>query len=218
MSEFSGEVENSVPMHSKRLGRELAMEFLFSCELQEEVPGVAKFEEFLETARDEFQMKDNRQARRAEEYARKLYECVTLERETIDEIIIRSLNIKKSVVEQDEREAGIRRILNFGHTIGHGIESSGNMSQLYHGECVALGLIPMCAESIRPRVIGVLQKCGLYNLIGFDWEKITEAAFHDKKADGDCVTVTLVPEIGSFEVKKLRCAEVIEMAKACFEG
>lgn len=89
MSEFPGEVENSVPMHSKRLGRELAMEFLFSCELQEEVPGVAKFEEFLETARDEFQMKDNRQARRAEEYARKLYECVTLERETIDEIIIR---------------------------------------------------------------------------------------------------------------------------------
>ena len=89
MSEFSGEVENSVPMHSKRLGRELAMEFLFSCELQEEVPGIAKFEEFLETARDEFQMKDNRQARRAEEYARKLYESVTLEREAIDEIIIR---------------------------------------------------------------------------------------------------------------------------------
>lgn len=151
---------------------------------------------------------------------RELFELFETEdiAEHIDEIIIRSLNIKKSVVEQDEREAGIRRILNFGHTIGHGIESSANMSQLYHGECVALGLIPMCAESIRPRVIGVLQKCGLYNLIGFDWEKITEAAFHDKKADGDCVTVTLVPEIGSFEVKKLRCSEVIEMAKACFEG
>ena len=72
MSDFSEGVDNSgVPMHSKRLGRELAMEFLFSCELQEEVPGVAKFEQFLETARDEFQIKDNRQARRAEEYARK---------------------------------------------------------------------------------------------------------------------------------------------------
>ena len=136
----------------------------------------------------------------------------------IDDIIIRSLNIKKSVVEQDEKEAGLRKILNFGHTIGHGIESSGNMTELYHGECVALGLIPMCAEAIRPRVIEVLKKCGLYNLVPFDWEKIEAAAFHDKKADGDSVTVTLVPEIGSFELKKMKCTEVIDMAKACFEG
>ena len=136
----------------------------------------------------------------------------------IDDIIIRSLNIKKSVVEQDEKEAGLRKILNFGHTIGHGIESSGNMTELYHGECVALGLIPMCAEAIRPRVIGVLKKCGLYNLVPFDWQKIEAAAFHDKKADGDSVTVTLVPEIGSFELKKMKCTEVIDMAKACFEG
>ena len=136
----------------------------------------------------------------------------------IDDIIIRSLNIKKSVVEQDEKEAGLRKILNFGHTIGHGIESSGNMTELYHGECVALGLIPMCAEAIRPRVIEVFKKCGLYNLVPFDWEKIEAAAFHDKKADGDSVTVTLVPEIGSFELKKMKCTEVIDMAKACFEG
>ena len=53
---------------------------------------------------------------------------------SIDEIIIRSLNIKKSVVEQDEKESGLRRILNFGHTVGHGIESSEGMSELYHGE------------------------------------------------------------------------------------
>jgi len=136
----------------------------------------------------------------------------------IDDIIIRSLEIKKSVVEQDEKEAGLRKILNFGHTIGHGIESSGNMTELYHGECVALGLIPMCSEAIRPRVIEVLKKCGLYNLVPFDWEKIEAAAFHDKKADGDSVTVTLVPEIGSFELKKMKCTEVIDMAKACFEG
>ena len=136
----------------------------------------------------------------------------------IDEIIIRSLEIKKSVVERDEKEAGLRKILNFGHTIGHGIESSSNMTQLYHGECVALGLIPMCAEAIRPRVIRVLKKCGLYNLIPLNWEKIEAAAFHDKKADGDSVTVTLVPEIGSFELKKMKCSEIIDMAKACFEG
>ena len=136
----------------------------------------------------------------------------------IDEIIVRSLNIKKSVVEQDEKEAGLRKILNFGHTIGHGIESSGNMTELYHGECVARGLIPMCAEAIRPRVIAVLKKCGLYNLIEFDWDRITEAAFHDKKADGDFVMVTTVPEIGRFALEKMKCTDVIGMAKKCFEG
>ncbi len=136
----------------------------------------------------------------------------------MDEIIIRSLNIKKNVVEQDEKESGLRKILNFGHTIGHGIESSEGMSQLYHGECVALGMIPMCGEAIRPRVIEILKKCNLYREIKYDWEKITEAAFHDKKADGDTVTVTRVNEIGSFVLTTMKCLEVIEMAKAGLKG
>jgi len=135
----------------------------------------------------------------------------------IDEIIIRSLNIKKNVVEQDEKESGLRKILNFGHTVGHGIESSENM-ELYHGECVALGMIPMCGEAIRPRVIEVLKKCNLYREIKYDWEKIAEAAFHDKKADGSTVTVTTVHDAGSFEMKKMNCVDVIRLAKECLEG
>lgn len=137
--------------------------------------------------------------------------------ENIDQIIVSSLNIKKSVVEKDEKESGLRKILNFGHTVGHGIETSGNKENLYHGECVALGLIPMCSEKIRPRVIEVLKKCNLYNLIEFNWNKIAEAAFHDKKADGEYVTVTTVPEIGEFKLETIKCSEVIEMAKSCFE-
>lgn len=138
-------------------------------------------------------------------------------KENIDEIIVRSLNIKRKVVEQDEKESGLRKILNFGHTIGHGIESS-NISKLYHGECVALGLIPMCGERIRRRVIEVLKKCNLYNLVKFDWDAIKDAAFHDKKADGDIVTVTTVAEIGSFEMKTMKCSDVIDIAKSCLEG
>ncbi len=136
--------------------------------------------------------------------------------EDMDEIIIRSLNIKKNVVEQDEKEAGLRKILNFGHTVGHGIESS--MTGLYHGECVALGIIPMCSPGVRDRVAAVLEKCGLWRTLNYDWDKIAEAAFHDKKADGDTVTVTTVSEIGSFEMKTLPCIEVIDMARACLEG
>ena len=138
--------------------------------------------------------------------------------ENLDQIIIRSLLIKKSVVEQDERETGLRGILNFGHTVGHGIESSAGMSGLYHGECVALGMLPMCGEALRPRVIAVLKKCGLYQRLQYDWDKITEAAFHDKKADGDTVTVTTVDRPGTFERKTMKCMEVIGLAKACLEG
>lgn len=145
-----------------------------------------------------------------------IFESKNIE-DNIDEIIIRSLNIKKNVVEQDEKEAGLRKILNFGHTVGHGIESSETPTELYHGECVALGMIPMCGEKIRPRVIEVLKKCELYREIDYDWGKIAKAAFHDKKADGDNVTVTVVNEIGRFEMKTVRSADVIETAKACLE-
>ncbi len=135
----------------------------------------------------------------------------------IDEIIIRSLNIKKSVVEQDEKESGIRKILNFGHTVGHGIESS-SFSELYHGECVALGMIPMCGENIRNRVVDVLKKCSLYREMDYDWDKVSEAAFHDKKADGDTVSVTIVNEIGNYEIRTMKCLDVIDMAKSSLEG
>jgi 3-dehydroquinate synthase len=147
----------------------------------------------------------------------KIFENEDIE-SNIDEIIIRSLAVKKSVVEADEKEAGLRKILNFGHTIGHGIESSEGMSELYHGECVALGMIPMLHESIRARVWEVLKKCKLYRTLDYDWERIAEAAFHDKKADGDSVTVTTVSDIGSFEMKKMKCLDVIELAKSVLEG
>lgn len=134
----------------------------------------------------------------------------------IDQIIVRSLLIKKSVVEQDEKEAGLRKILNFGHTIGHGIESSGH--GLFHGECVALGMLPMCSDALRPRVVGVLKKCGLYRSLTYDWDKVAEAMFHDKKADGDTVEVTMVTTPGQYELKALPCAGVLNMAKCCLMG
>ena len=138
-------------------------------------------------------------------------------KDNIDDIIVRSLNVKKSVVEQDEKESGLRKVLNFGHTIGHGIESS-KMTELYHGECVALGMIPMCGENIRKRVIAVLNKCGLYRTYNYDWDMIEKAAFHDKKANKDMVSAILVNDIGSFEMKTMKCKDVVKMAKNVMEG
>ena len=143
-----------------------------------------------------------------------LFETQDIE-SSLEEIILRSLSIKKAVVEQDEKEAGLRKILNFGHTVGHGIEST---SELYHGEAVALGMLPMCSETLRPRVIKVLKKCNLYRELQYDWDRITQAAFHDKKADGGSVTVTLVQEPGAYELKTMDCLDVMEQARACLEG
>ena len=64
----------------------------------------------------------------------------------------------------------------------------------------------------------MLKKCNLYNLIEFDWDEIARAAFHDKKADGEFVTVTTVPRVGQFELKTVKCSQIIDMAQRCFEG
>ena len=73
--------------HTKRLGRELAMQFLFSCELQNEVPGAEKFDAFFEAVRLEYQLKDNRLARKSSEYAKELYTLVALHRDEIDRML-----------------------------------------------------------------------------------------------------------------------------------
>ncbi|MBE6375573.1 MAG: transcription antitermination factor NusB [Lentisphaeria bacterium] len=75
------------PAHSKRLGRELAMEFLFACESKQELPGAAEFDVFLESVKEEFLLEDNRNTRRAKDYAVRLYEAVACDQEKIDGII-----------------------------------------------------------------------------------------------------------------------------------
>ena len=122
----------------------------------------------------------------------------------MDDIIARALNIKIAVVEQDEREGGLRRVLNFGHTLGHAIESCMGLGGLYHGECVALGMIPMCDPDVRVRLIPVLTKCGLPTEMSSlpDRDALIKAMMHDKKAQGDTIRTVFVPRVGKFEWKE----------------
>lgn len=125
--------------------------------------------------------------------------------DSIDEIIMRSLRVKKSVVELDEKEQGLRKILNFGHTIGHGVESCGG---LYHGECVAVGMIPVVSDALRPRLVRILEKLRLPTCVDADVRQIYDAMLHDKKSEGDTVTVVTVPEPGQYEMKKISFKEL----------
>lgn len=131
----------------------------------------------------------------------------------IDRIIEASLKIKRYVVEQDEKEGGLRKILNFGHTLAHAIESENGMQNLYHGECVALGMIPMCSELVRPRLIKVLEKLNLPTKVDYDTDIIIEAMRHDKKMSGDKITVVYVEEVGSFKMKEIPFLKLAEDLK-----
>ncbi len=125
----------------------------------------------------------------------------------IEEIITRSLLIKKAVVECDEKEKGLRKILNFGHTLGHGIEAQEEMSGLYHGECVALGMIPMCSDNIKARVIRVLKKIGLPTEYHGDISSALGYVEHDKKSESDKISVIFADEIGEYRIELLSIDE-----------
>lgn len=136
----------------------------------------------------------------------------------IDNILFRSIEIKRKVVEQDEKEQGLRMILNFGHTLGHGIESEEELNGLYHGECVALGMIPMCSENVRARLIPVLQKLGVKTSADFDENKAMAAVMHDKKAGGGTINTVFVENVGSCEIRKMNAEELKEKLIIIKEG
>ncbi len=120
----------------------------------------------------------------------------------IDTVIERSLRIKKQVVEKDEKESGLRRVLNFGHTIGHGIEGLGQ--DRYHGECVALGMLPMCTDAQeRARLRALLEKVGLPTEFEGDADRVIALAMHDKKRIKDGVMTVQVDKIGSFVFREM---------------
>ena len=131
----------------------------------------------------------------------------------IEDIIVRSLLIKKSVVECDEREGGLRKILNFGHTLGHGIEAENKLHGLYHGECVALGMIPVCSKEAKDRLIPVLKKLGLPTEYSGDIDRALGFVVNDKKCRDGVIDAVFVDEIGSFRLKKLSLNEFSNLIK-----
>ena len=128
----------------------------------------------------------------------------------IDKIIELSLRIKKRVVEEDEKESGLRKSLNFGHTIGHGIEGA-VFGELLHGECVALGIPPMCGDGIREEVKAVLERVGFPTAYPFDKERAGEIISHDKKSQGKAISVVKCDKIGSFYFEKMTVKDIINL-------
>ena len=141
--------------------------------------------------------------------------------EEIENIIYRSLLLKKRVVERDEREEGMRAVLNFGHTLGHGIEAVRGVSGrrkngFYHGECVALGMLPMIEDrTLQRRVRALFRRLGLPARVAYDRERVMESIRHDKKARMGFITLIKVPGLGCWRMDRvpLEAAEQLILGK-----
>jgi len=139
---------------------------------------------------------------------------IRIDSDLLKNTILGALYIKKAVVEKDAREAGLRKALNFGHTVGHGIES---VSGLLHGECVGLGMLCVTKGEVRERIKTLLKRYGLPVTCRISERALTEAMQHDKKSDGDEVTVIRSDKIGSFVPERTTVKELMEESREVLE-
>jgi len=131
--------------------------------------------------------------------------------ENTEELIYTCLNIKKELVEKDERDHDLRMLLNFGHTIGHAIEMQLNYA-VSHGEAVCIGMYHITKNSQR---LGFTKANTLEKLTSlFDYynikynlpistEHIIEFIYSDKKNNSDYINLVLLKEIGSAYIQKV---------------
>ncbi|HIK52678.1 MAG TPA: 3-dehydroquinate synthase [Oscillatoriales cyanobacterium M59_W2019_021] len=136
------------------------------------------------------------------------------------DILGRSCQAKADVVSQDEKEAGLRAILNYGHTIGHAVESLTGYTQVLHGEAVGIGMVAasriavalgLWDETCDKRQFALIEKAGLPTAIpsGVATDDILEALQTDKKVKAGRVRFVLPTQIGAATVTDRVTAEVI---------
>ena len=135
-----------------------------------------------------------------------IYESKDLNKD-LDEIIYRSLLIKRSVVEADEKENNIRKSLNFGHTIGHAIEAKFSPKYL-HGEAVGMGMLYFSSKEIKDKILYLLKKYHLPTSVDLKYEDAIDFLKHDKKASNDLISIIYVNEVGKYEKRKKKIEDL----------
>ncbi len=128
----------------------------------------------------------------------------------IEDIIEKCVSIKRDVVNRDEKEAGERMLLNFGHTLGHSLEKIYNFEGLSHGQAVAIGMVMITRASQRAgltesgtveRIISLCKKYSLPTSDKADVDEIARYCASDKKAGFGSVNLVLLKKIGESYIK-----------------
>ena len=141
---------------------------------------------------------------------RDLDAIVRRDAEVLVPIIIASCRVQARVVSKDEREAGLRRILNFGHTAGHAIEAVTRYRRFRHGEAIAYGMLAAADLAVRRTGFGEADRAALARLIArlgplpaigdLSAQKLVETMRRDKKVVGGRLHVVLPTELGATEI------------------
>jgi 3-dehydroquinate synthase len=154
-----------------------------------------------------------------ERFERDVERVLDLEPEPTLDVLERSCEIKAEVVAADERESGLRMILNFGHTLAHAIESLLGYRKLLHGEAVAIGMVFAARRSealglapagVADRIEALLVRAGLPTTPpDFPRRAYLDALRVDKKRRDEHVRFIAVREIGKAEIVPLRPADIV---------
>jgi 3-dehydroquinate synthase len=132
----------------------------------------------------------------------------------IADLIEKNVEIKTAIVTKDEFETGDRKLLNFGHTIGHAIE---NLHGIPHGHAVSIGMIAACNLSVQlnhfhaddaAKIVRLLARYHLPVDVETDHSKVFEVLKMDKKRTGDGVQFILLSKIGEAEIKYISLSEL----------
>ena len=136
-------------------------------------------------------------------------------------------DIKRQVVLADERDTGLRMILNFGHTVGHAFELAGHYEQWTHGQAVAVGMLWAAAlgeklgitpAGTREEIGKVLEQYALPTHIPCPWEVMVEAVGLDKKRAGEGISFVLLDKLGWAEPKKMETNQLLEQLQQLYQG
>lgn len=141
--------------------------------------------------------------------------------DNLDEIVLSCCNTKKKIVQRDEKDLGERMILNFGHTIGHGLEKYFNYSKYTHGEAVAIGMynitkksedMGMTQKGTSELIRTILQKYKLpYEMPPIDKAKLIESVMLDKKGTEENLNIILLKKIGEGFIYKISINEIYKL-------
>ena len=134
---------------------------------------------------------------------------LSLDADLLETMITRSCEIKAEVVQCDEREGGLRAILNFGHTLGHALEKVAGYGEFLHGEAISVGMVYAGQVSVREqglsqeacdRLTALLARLGLPTAApSYKWAQLREAMGVDKKVKGGVPRFVLARELGEVE-------------------
>ena len=151
-----------------------------------------------------------------ENYIQKLREHLM---KYVNELVYRSCEIKKEVVEKDEKESNLRMILNFGHTIGHAIEQFTNYEKYSHGEAISAGMVDITKigekkgftkEGEAVKIAKLLKALNLPIEIEYPKDEIAKIMKRDKKSTNDGINFVILKEIGEVEIMKIGAEEIFE--------